>query len=201
LQPRRVIPTPSTNRETRHQVHSTQQPIHNTIGTAASQLNCATHTAILLRRPTKAIHLSRLTTTKPNNNNTLQQSRVLPPTTSTRYKNASSSAFYTATHTRYNRNCTISTELRHSHSHLTPTTTKGPYTCHESRRQDPTTTTHCNRIVPIQQHQQVAIRVIKCILHNNPYTIQSELQYFNPTAPLTQPSYSVDQQRPYTCPD
>jgi hypothetical protein len=56
LQQRRVTPTTSTSRETRHRVHSTQQPIHNTIGTASLQLNCATHTAILLRRSTK-VHI------------------------------------------------------------------------------------------------------------------------------------------------
>jgi hypothetical protein len=186
--------------KTRHRVHSTQQPIHATIGTAPFQLNCATHTAILLLRPPKVhtpvtnnvdriqqhqhiatepcqtnninksrhaspsafytathshynrernytifhelrhpnsyptsltnIYLSRITSTRSNNNNTSQQSRV-NPTISTRYKNASSSAFYTATHTHYNRNGSPSFNLRHSHSNSTSSTNTGPYTCHK----------------------------------------------------------------------
>jgi hypothetical protein len=49
--------------------------------------------------------------------------------------------------------------LRHSHSHLLPSTNKGPHTCHTYQRRQNPTTTHCNAAVPLQQHQQVATQV------------------------------------------
>jgi hypothetical protein len=164
--------------KTRHRVHSTQQPIHATIGTAPFQPNCATHTAILLLRPPK-VH-----TPVTNHADRIQQQQHIA-TESCQSNNinksryASSSAFYTTTHTQYNRNCSISTQLRHSHSHLTPSTNKGhtpvPINDDKTQQQQHTATKPCqsNNINKIQK------RVIECILHSNPYTLQSELHHFN----------------------
>jgi hypothetical protein len=179
-------------------LHINPSTLQSELHQHTSQSNCAIHTTILFHGPTK-VHIS----VTHSNVNKIQQhqhiaTELCHPNIINKSRHASRvHSTQQPIHTTIGTATTLPFKLRHSHSYLLPSTNKGPYTCHEYRRQDPTTITsatescHPKNINKSRNASSTAFHTATHTHHNR----NCKNIHLHWPAPLTQTSHSVDQQR------